>query len=180
MRQKGHATTPVWEKQQLSDRKELWSCLCFMQWLLNTKCLGSPGREIRSQVSVLSTRLLPLQHCCCAFSPLFPTFARLWPCSYAEGGFGHCPVTPKGILARGNTFTASWSHLDKHHSSSSTLLAELRRSVFHALICLIRQGFEDNTPGLRCIHSLHVSRCQSAFLDPSPSPASAPAPHVHV
>lgn len=180
MRQKGHAITPVWEKQQLSERKEIRSCLCFMQWFLNTKCLSSPGREIRSQVSALSKRLLPLQHCCCAFSPLFPTIARLQPGSYAEGGFGHCPVTPKGILAFDNTFTASWSYLDKHHSSSSTLLAELRHSVCCAHICLIRQGFEDNAPGLRCIHSLHVPRCQSAFLDLSPSPASAPAPHVHV
>lgn len=176
MRQKGHAITPVWEKQQLSDGEEIWSCLCFMQWFLNTKCLGSPGREIRSQVPVLSTRLLPLQCCCCAFSPLFLTFARLQPCSCAEGGFGHCPVTPKGILA----FTASWTYLDQHHCSSRTLLAELRHSVSGALIFLTRQGFGDNSPGVRCTQSLHVSRCQSALLDLSLSPASGPAPHVHV
>lgn len=146
MRQKGHSITPVWEKQQLSDREEMWSRLCFMQWFLNTKCLGSPGREIRSQVPVLSTRLLPLQHCCCVFSPLFCTCARLQPCSCAEGGgFGHCPVTPKGILAPSQ-------HPDHIWTDTTAALAHSyqisRCPDSHALICLISQGFEDNTPGL--------------------------------
>lgn len=170
MRQKGHAITPVWEKQQLSDREEIWSCLCFMQWFLNTKWLCSPGREIRIQVPMLSiAAVIPALY--------FPHVPGCSPVPVQRVALVTAQWLPKAFW---HAFTASWSHLDKHPSSSSTLLAGLRPSGFHALICLIRQGLEDNTPGLRCTHSLHISRCQSAFLDPIPSPASAPAPHVHL
>lgn len=135
MRQKGHAITPVWEKQQLSDREEIWSCLCFMQWFLNTKWLCSPGREIRIQVPMLSKRLLPHSIAAVISAPYFP---HVPDCSLApmqRVALVTAQWLPKAFW---HAFTASWSHLDKHPISSSTLLAGLRHSDFPALTCLIR------------------------------------------
>ena len=77
-----------------------------------------------------------------------------------------CPVNPKGTLAWDRACKAS----SRHTWINTTAAIEhsqqkCRHLVFHAFFCTLRQGFEHNTPGLRCTHSLHISRCQSAFLD---------------